>query len=77
MAGFIISLTYGIEVTLIQMFKSKLFMKELKDLGRLFCNTGGWIYRWLKEIIINWWNILTCYVCKSIEEYSEKKIVLK
>ena len=57
MAGFIISLTYGIVVTLIHMFKSQLFMKELQDFGHLVCNTGECIYRRLKEVIINLWNI--------------------
>lgn len=57
MVGFIISLIYGIVVTLIQMFKSKLFMKELQDFGHLLCDTSGWIYRRLKDMIINLWNI--------------------
>lgn len=32
-------------------------MKELKDFGHLLTNTGGWVYRQLKGIIIKLWKI--------------------
>ena len=57
MAGFIISLIYGIVITVIHMFKSRMFMKELADFGLLLLNTGGCIYRRLSKMIINLWNI--------------------
>jgi hypothetical protein len=57
MVGFIISLSYGIVITLIQMFKSQLFIKELQDFGLLLSNTGECIYRQLSKMIINLWNI--------------------
>lgn len=57
MVGFIISLIYGIVITLIQMFKSRMFMKELADFGLFLLNAGGCIYRRLSKIIINLWNI--------------------
>lgn len=57
MTGFIISLIYGIVITVIHMFKSDLFTKELKDFGQLITNTGGCIYRQFTELVMRFWKI--------------------
>ena len=57
MTGFIISLIYGIVITVIHMFKSNLFTKELKDFGQLITNTGGCIYRQFTELVMRFWKI--------------------
>lgn len=43
MSGFILSLVYGIVVTLIQMFKSDVFKTDLVDFGKTIVNTGAWV----------------------------------
>lgn len=43
MAGFILTLVYGIVVTLIQMFKSDVFKTDLVDFGKKIVNTGAWV----------------------------------
>ena len=57
MTGFIISLVYGIVITVIHMFKSDFFTKELKDFGQLITNTGGCIYRQFTELVMRFWKI--------------------
>lgn len=57
MTGFIISLVYGIVITVIHMFKSDFFTKELKDFGQLITNTGGCIYRQFTELVMRLWKI--------------------
>ena len=57
MTGFIISLIYGIVITVIHMFKSDFFTKELKDFGQLITNTGGCIYRQFTELVMRFWKI--------------------
>lgn len=51
MAGFIISLVYGIVVTLIQMFKSEVFKTDLMDFGKAIVNTGVWITHQFTDLI--------------------------
>jgi hypothetical protein len=51
MSGFILSLVYGIVVTLIQMFKSEVFKTELMDFGKAIVNTGVWITHRFTDLI--------------------------
>ena len=51
MSGFILSLVYGIVVTLIQMFKSEVFKTDLMDFGKVIAETGAWVTRRFTDLI--------------------------